>query len=207
MTDQLHRIVTGIVWGVILVGAGLIAWQLITPATASQTPIIVTAPTVPVHDAHAETLDEQPDTPLSQVFYITGAVNVPGVYAFETQHDVRVVDVVLRAGGLSADADATAINLAATIDDATHVHVPSRMDTIAQPVPARIPEQDTSALVNLNTASVAELTELPGVGPALAQRIIDYREQHGAYTSLADLDAVSGVGQSLLEKISAHVEF
>jgi competence protein ComEA len=61
--------------------------------------------------------------------------------------------------------------------------------------------------VNVNRATVDELTQLPGVGPALAQRIIDFREHHGPFTTLDDLDAVSGVGTSLLNKIAEYVVF
>ena len=208
MSDQIHRIVTGMVWGVMLVGAGMIAWQLITPATASQEPILVTAPTVYDHDEHEDTSTEQQDeAAVQQVFYITGAVKSPGVYAFASAHDVRVVDVVLRAGGLNADADATAINLAATVADATHVHVPSRVDGGVPPTPTDTPMQSASDLINLNTATVDELTQLAGAGPALAQLIIDFREQHGPFSSLEDLDAVSGVGPTLLANIGEYVEY
>jgi len=208
MSDQIRRIVTLVIWAVIAIGGGLIAWQLVAPTTATAEEITLSvAPVDPVVRPVVNTPVAEIPAP-QQVMYISGAVVAPGVYAFEALQDVRIVDLVMRAGGLRADADAAAINLAAAIGDAAHVHIPVRGIVEASgAVPAPKSSQVQSKTINVNRASVDELTQIPGVGPALAQRIIDFREQHGPFTSLDDLDAVSGVGPSLLGKIGAYVAF
>ncbi len=203
MNEHLKRMVTLVIWGVIAVGGGLIAWQLVVPATAESEPIYVT-PLASV--AQIERVTPTNSTVLPTI-YISGAVINPGVYVFDSGLDIRIVDVVVRAGGLRADADAASINLAAPIADATHVHVPSRIELQSQSLASDRTTAPATNLVNLNTATVEVLSELPGVGPALAQRIIDFREQNGPFTTLDDLDAVSGVGPALLSKIEQYVSF
>jgi competence protein ComEA len=210
MSEQIRRIVTVAIWAVIACGGGLIAWQLVAPTTATAEPVTlaVTPGAQVIRPTQSLPVDAVP--PAQQVMYISGAVVTPGVYAFEGSHDVRIVDLVMRAGGLRSDADAAAINLAASVGDAAHVHIPVRESAEqrgAVPASTGSTESAQSQTVNVNRASVDELTQLPGVGPALAQRIIDFRAQHGPFTTLDDLDAVSGVGESLLSKIAAYVTF
>jgi competence protein ComEA len=208
MSEQIRRIVTLAIWGVIACGGGLIAWQLVAPttATAEEVVLMVTPGAQVVRPTQSPPADDAP--PAQQIMYISGAVVTPGVYAFEGAYDVRIVDLVMRAGGLRSDADAAAINLAASVGDAAHVHVPVRGSAeVSQHAPAPAASSAQSQTVNVNRATVDELTQLPGVGPALAQRIIDFREQHGPFTTIDDLDAVSGVGTSLLNKIAEYVVF
>jgi competence protein ComEA len=210
MSEQVRRIVTLAIWAVIACGGGLIAWQLVAPTTATAEQVVL-AVTPGAQVARPTTLPPVNDSPpAQQVMYISGAVVTPGVYAFEGAHDVRIVDLVMRAGGLRPEADAAAVNLAASIGDAAHVHIPARTSAqISDGAPASLGATTSaqSQTVNVNRASVDELTNLPGVGPALAQRIIDFRAQHGPFTTLDDLDAVSGVGESLLNKIAEYVVF
>ena len=103
---------------------------------------------------------------------------------------------MLAAGGLRADAAAEAVNLAETVGDAQHVHVPVRGATAVAAAPA------DDGLLDLNRASAADLEELPGVGAVLAERIVARRTEQGAYTSLDELREVSGVGSKLYEQIA-----
>ncbi len=146
-------------------------------------------------------------TPPLVVVYISGAVVQPDVY--EMPHDARVKDVVLAAGGLAEDADSERINLAARIHDEQHIHVP-RIGDVQQPVggeaaPAEAPQPVSAGLVNINTASAAELEELPGIGAVMAQRIVDYRAAHGTFASIEDLQDVRGIGPSIFAELRSRI--
>ena len=129
--------------------------------------------------------------------HVVGAVRRPGLYRFA--EGSRVADAVRRAGGASRRADLSLINLAAPLADGLQVVVPRRMEGPAGPAAATagVP----AGPVHLNTATPEQLDELPGVGPVTAQKIIEYREQHGAFRSVDELDAVPGIGPARLETL------
>lgn len=141
--------------------------------------------------------------------HVVGAVKKPGVY--ELPLGSRVLDAVNRAGGLHKSAESEAINLAAEITDGQQIRIP-RQGEGAQP-PDAAPDAGTptgnaaGATLNINTASGTELETLPGIGPALAQRIIDFRQGNGPFKNLAELDAVSGIGPALLAGLRDKVAF
>lgn len=125
--------------------------------------------------------------PLGTLYvHVTGAVNRPGLVTVST--GARVVDAIAAAGGLTAEADQAAINLARAVNDGEQLIVPRVGEaTIASGTTA-------GGLVNLNTADQAALEALPHIGPALAARIIAWRTEHGSFTSVDDLRQVSGIG-------------
>lgn len=127
------------------------------------------------------------------VVHVTGAVRNPGVYRLE--EGSRVDDALRAAGGLSDGAAEWSINRAAPLTDGAQVYVPQQDEAGQLPAAA----DASPGRINLNTAGVEELDELPGIGPALAQRIVDYREAHGPFGSLEELLEVSGIGQSKLD--------
>lgn len=130
--------------------------------------------------------------------HVAGAVRHPGVYRLDS--GARVDDAVRRAGGATGKADLTGINLAAKVEDGKQVLVPARAPPVgtsgAAPPggAATVPGQP----VNLNTATLEQLDTLAGVGPATAQKILDYREQHGGFSSVDELDRVPGIGPGRL---------
>lgn len=141
--------------------------------------------------------------PEQVVVYISGAVVQPDVYMLSG--DARVKDVVVAAGGLTADAASDQINLAATITDAQHIRIP-RIGEAAQTSngsEASTNQSNSSHpdLIDLNTAGAAELEDLPGIGQTLAERIIEYRVANGPFTSIQDLRKVSGIGDKLFQEI------
>jgi competence protein ComEA len=127
------------------------------------------------------------------VVHVVGAVAVPGVVRLPV--GARVIDAVAAAGGATGDADLSRLNLARVLVDGEQVVVPRPGDPETQVAPTA--SRGIGGLVNLNTASPAQLDELPGVGPVLAQRIVDHRP----FTSVDELDEVSGVGPTLLERL------
>ena len=145
--------------------------------------------------------------------HVVGQVNAPGVV--EIPAGSRVVDAIAAAGGATAEADPAAVNLARQAVDGEQVYVPAPGEAVqvpgAGPAPAGGPGGgDTSgapggALVNLNSAGSEELQALPGVGPALAQRILDWRESNDTFGSIDQLQDVSGIGPVVFEGLRALV--
>ncbi len=136
------------------------------------------------------------------VVHVDGAVRSPGVY--ELEEGARVRDAVQAAGGLAEEADTSAMNLAALVEDAQKVHVPRRGEEVP-PDFSTESGQGERALININTASAEELDELPGVGESTARAIIEDREKNGPFSSPEDLMRVSGIGEKKFERLEAMV--
>lgn len=151
------------------------------------------------------------------IIHVSGAVTAPGVVRLPG--GARVDDALSAAGGPTAEADLTAINLARPLVDGEQIHVPVPGED-PRPQPGDAPGSgtgdaggadagadgaasgpDTAGAIDLNTASLAELEELPGVGPAIAQRILEHREKNGPFDSVDGLLEVSGIGPATLEEI------
>jgi len=143
--------------------------------------------------------------------HVTGAVRRPGVYRLRS--GARVNDALARAGGAVRRADLTAVNLAAKLEDGRQVLVPRRAAAAAAGVAAAPPGGSAtpssaaapSAPINLNTATLEQLDTLDGVGPGIAQRIIDYREQHGGFRRVEELGEVPGIGAKRLATLTPLV--
>jgi competence protein ComEA len=153
----------------------------------------VSAPTV---DARLVRAEPRP----ALVVHVVGAVRRPGLYRLK--EGARVADAVARAGGARAKADLALVNLAAPVADGQQVIVPGRA-TPGQAAPAAGGE--ASGPVSLSSATVEQLDELPGVGPVTAQKIVEYRERHGAFGSIEELDAIPGIGPARLEQLRDSV--
>jgi len=132
------------------------------------------------------------------VVHVVGAVHRPGLYRFTGRS--RVADAVARAGGATRHADLTLINLAAPLADGTQVVVPVKApagSAAGSGSGATVP----AGPVHLNVATLEQLDSLPGVGPVTAQKILDYRQKHGAFSSLEELDAIPGIGPARTEQL------
>jgi competence protein ComEA len=132
------------------------------------------------------------------VVHVAGAVARPGVYRLRTGS--RVDDAVRRAGGPRRRADLTQVNLAQELDDGRQIVVPVRTPAGAAPV-AGAP----AGPVNLNTATLEQLDALQGIGPVTAQEILDYREAHGGFRDVAELDQVPGIGEATMASLKDEV--
>lgn len=137
--------------------------------------------------------------------HVAGAVLRPGLVIVSTGD--RVVDAILRAGGLSTNADRCAINLARVVNDGEQIIVPIVIGAQSSCLTGNSTASGSSvrpgtAKVSLSRATIEQLDALPGVGPALAQRIIDWRSAHGGFQSVAQLDEVSGIGTKLLNTLT-----
>jgi competence protein ComEA len=144
--------------------------------------------------------------PVPLIVDVTGQVRRPGVYEFATGD--RVIDAIQRAGGAMANAELAALNLAAPLTDGTQIVVPKQgtagAATVgAAPVPTGV--SGSGALININTATAAELETLSGIGEVLAATIVEYRTENGPFTSVDQLVDVSGIGEATLEEIRDQV--
>lgn len=138
-------------------------------------------------------------SPALLIVHVAGWVKAPGVY--ELPDGSRVIDALDAAGGARRDADLSALNLAAPLTDGQQVlvsqlapAVEGRGVTVEAAAPA-------TALVNINTASAEDLETLPGIGEVLAATIVQYRDEHGPFTSVDQLVDVSGIGEVTLEEL------
>ena len=142
--------------------------------------------------------------------YVCGAVQRPDVY--EISADSRIVDAVSAAGGFAIDAYPEAMNLAETVSDGSRIYVPTKEEVDALAVVysdtgsgSGDTKSDSTDRVNINTATLEELTTLPGIGDTRARAIIDYREQNGAFGNIEDIMQVTGIKEKSFSKIKDSI--
>jgi len=183
---------TALVLVSVALAALVLVGQRLASAGTSTDSEVVAAPLEP-----ATTTPTRP----ALVVHVVGEVRRPGLYRL--RDGARVADAVRRAGGARRKADLAALNLAAPLVDGIQVLVPSRAPTGAAGVEGATSGTSTGASVpvSLSSATVEELDELPGIGPVTAQKIIDYRTEHGPFASVDDLDAVPGIGPTRVEQL------
>ena len=128
--------------------------------------------------------------------YVSGGVNVPGVVSLA--EGARVSDAVNACGGVLPTADTAAVNMAQVLQDGMQIRVPLVSGGGGQ----EAAQTSADGKVNINTADAKTLDELPGIGPAMAQRIIDYRQQKGAFQNIEDIKKVRGIGEAKYEKMT-----
>ena len=137
---------------------------------------------------------------------VAGEVKEPGVYLLAS--GARVEDALERAGGPSRNADLSQINRAAKLEDGRQVLVPpkpSRSAVAAAAAPGGAAPAAPDQPINLNTATLEQLDTLDGVGPSTAQKIIDYRTEHGGFTAIDELDQIPGIGEKRLAALRDRV--
>jgi competence protein ComEA len=168
----------------VAIGAGLLAWRA-RPEVQPVAPVTSVSPHPSTSDASAEL-----------VVAVAGRVARPGLVQLPAGS--RVADAIEAAGGALPDTDLSGLNLARKVTD-------GELIVVGVPPPSGPAGGAAGGLVNLNTATIDQLQTLPGVGPVLAQRIIEYREQHGSFASVADLRNVSGIGDARYNELRTRV--
>lgn len=146
--------------------------------------------------------------------HITGEVKKQGIIYLEKGS--RVADAIKKAGGETKDADLSQINLAYILQDGQKIYVPNKNEKISQYITEKSGNNDTEEnttsnsnkedkKVNINTANQSELDQLPGIGPSIAQKIIEYREENGNFKNIQELQNVKGIGNAKYEEIKDNV--
>ena len=157
--------------------------------------------------ASAATPATYAEVPTTIKVYVSGEARHPGVY--ELPADARSDDALQAAGGPTSDAALEKINLAKRISDEDHIHIPGQSERgdsrgaseVISSVSAGGVGADLSGKLNINTATVEELTSLPNIGPSRASAIVDYREREGPFDSVDDLMNVGGIGEKITDSI------
>ncbi|MEO5633588.1 ComEA family DNA-binding protein [Gaiella sp.] len=191
--ERLPRRHTAILLVVCLCVLGLVGKRLAAAGTA-RTP----APQAAAFD-QVEATDGTAAVP-KLVVYVVGAVRRAGLVRLP--EGARVADAVEQAGGPTRRADLALVNLAAPVADGQQVIVPARVVAGSSAGTGAAPSSGT---VSLASATLEQLDELPGIGPVTAQKILDWRQSHGAFRSVEDLDAIPGIGPARVEQLRGLV--
>lgn len=190
--ERLGYVILGVL---VLAILGVLGWRTSAPPRHFES--IGLAPTSKVSGTRLPAVKD--NSPL--VVHVVGAVKSPGVYKLPPNS--RAQDAVHAAGGPVSDADMAGINLAQHLVDGQQVRVPSKSSSnpSASFSPGKGKDKIVSGTISLNSASAEELQRLPGIGPSTAQKIVQFRSTHGAFSSIEQLREIGGIGDAKLERL------
>lgn len=183
-------------------------WAITHPATDTS-PVVIEIPTpvTPSPTPLPPTTTPTP-TPAPLRVYISGEVRQPDVYILPPGSIIK--DAISAAGGATSKANLDVVNQAQELKDQQHIHIPAHSDNLPTPpvveggvsqIKPVLQTTPSPTKVNINSASLQALELLPGIGPAIAQRIIDYRSEYGAFATPEDIMRVKGIGQGTFDKL------
>ena len=179
----------------------VVAWRHVASSGGSAAPLRV-APVVPAPQGAGTAGARAGPAAARLVVDVAGAVRRPGLVRLPK--GARVSDAIARAGGLTAHAERDSVNLAAPVSDGQQVLVPAR-GSPGSGTPGGPAGGAASGPVSLSSATSEQLDTLPGIGPVTAQKIVDYRAQHGSFTSVDGLDAIPGIGPARIAELQGLV--
>lgn len=160
---------------------------------------------IDIIDSEEELTDNTPNSMIT--VYVSGEVNKPGLIQIDS--NARVSDAITTCGNFTPLADKNAINLAQKLSDGIHIQVPTIKNSAntasSTNNSSNSPNDKSTNLVNINTATKEELDTLPGVGPATAEKILNYRQEHGNFQSIEDLKNVKGIGEAKFNKLQDKI--
>ena len=150
------------------------------------------------------------------MIHITGEVNNPGI--IELQEESRIADAIEVAGGVTENADLNEVNLAFVLSDGQKIYIPNKNEKELDQEKAYITSESGNNVivkdkieggkkqkVNINEAKQEDFEQLPGIGPSIAKKIVEYREQNGKFTSIDELQEVKGIGEAKFENIKEYI--
>ena len=195
-------VLLGLVAAALVLGLGRPGVVPLEPSPAASV-VASGTPATGVSAPGASSADSEQDAPSGGdlLVHVAGKVRNPGVVRLP--EGSRVLDAVQAAGGAEAGVDLTGLNLARFVGDGEQVLVgiPPPADGAPTGAGGQPAGASTGGLVNLNTATLDQLDTLPGIGPTLAERILQWREQHGRFSSVDELQEVSGIGPMKFEQL------
>lgn len=150
-----------------------------------------------------------PPAPKKIAVYVSGQVKTPAVVMLEDTGNLRAVDAVNAVGGLTELADTETVNLAEPVFDGWHIHIPTK-EIFLQEIAASAPTKSgtfaqAGSLININTADETELQKIRGIGPVIAGRIVEYRQQNGAFQTIEEIKKIRGIGNKTFEKMRESI--
>ena len=165
-----------------------------------------------VNDTKEEKKNDNEEEEIMAV-HVTGEVKNPGVV--KIKEGSRIEDIIQAAGGLTENADITNVNLAYIVEDGMKIRIPSNSegnvteDYITEDngkgvIMSEESSNSSNLIVNINTANEAELEQLPGIGPSISSKIVEYRNKNGKFKSIEDIKNVTGIGDSKFDKIKEY---
>lgn len=190
--------------GLALVVVGAVALAAFRSSPGPPVELTLPRATTPA-DGRAGPAEVGPDgSPAEVVVHAAGAVVHPGLYRLAG--DARIADALDAAGGPAAEADLDGVNLAARVTDGERIYVPRKGEVApGAGSAAGGPGGAPAGPLDLNTATAEQLDALPGIGPATAEAIISYRQQHGRFRSVEELVEVRGIGEAKLAALRAKL--
>lgn len=177
------------------VASGVLLWDLSAEDAPRETALSSSS-----FEVTSAALPPEDDKPSVLTVYVSGEVNAPGLV--EISPGSRIGDAVEACGGFTPLADRSGVNLAQKAEDGMQINVAARREQTADGTPAASAANSAQGgFVNLNTATKEELDTLPGIGPAMASRIIEYRQVNGSFKSIEDIKEVKGIGEAKFAKM------
>ena len=177
-------ILIGAMIAAVVCGGGFFAWKSIAPAEKEN----VASEVVVIGEERSQSGGRK------SIVYINGAVKNPGVY--ELPPGSRIYDAVKAAGDVMPYADLDHINLSEPLKDASKIHIPFAFNKT---------DPTAEGLININTATEKELTDLPGVGAATAEKIVKYRDEHGYFKTREDIKKVPTIGEGKYKQLEDKI--
>jgi len=189
----------GIAMIILLIIGGLITYWILQPKEEEE--IVIPEP----QNTETEIQEEE-----KIMIHIMGEVNNPGVVTLP--EGARMIDAIEAAGGLTQQADINKINLVYILEDGLKIKIPAIGEDMhiteengENVIIENEEEEEENTMININKAETEELMQLPGIGEAMAQRIIEYRKENGNFEKIEDLQNVSGIGEAKFNKIKANI--
>ncbi|MFQ6041430.1 MAG: helix-hairpin-helix domain-containing protein [Candidatus Poribacteria bacterium] len=193
----------------VLIGSGVLLIRQFRPSWFMGKPDFIAG-----ESKNSVSIDKLPE---EIIVHVTGEVRRPAVYQLEK--GMRVADAIQLAGGATEKADLQQLNLASRAIDGEKIYVPAKLTTSSppqstpepqahvfkEPLKSKATHANPPGKINLNTATVEELESLPGIGPVMAKRIIEYRNIHGPFYNIEEIKEIKGIGEKTYEKIKALI--